>query len=131
MPTFIDYGHYVAALGLFACVVIVAVANAWRRQQPASHQFPPGAGKRRIPAFASAASGGFRPPANLMIGSPARMDLYAWIAWVMVIVGAGGIALAWSGVISVFWLEIVVAGLFASFWLVQTLDIGDSSLAVV
>ena len=131
MPTFIDYGHYVAALGLFACVVIVAVANAWRRQQPAVTSFPQAQASGGSPPSPPPPGGGSRPPANLMIGSPARLDLYAWIAWVMVIVGAGGIALAWSGVISVFWLEIVVAGLFASFWLVQTLDIGDQTLAVV
>jgi hypothetical protein len=120
MPTFIDYGHYIAALGLFACVVVVALANARRHQT----QTPAGGGPPPPPP-----GGGSPPPGNRLIGPPARLDLYARIAWVMVIVGAVGIALAMSGVLSVFWLEIVVAGLFALFWLVQTFDMRDQRLA--
>jgi hypothetical protein len=101
---FIDHAHYLAAAGLFLCIFVVAVTNALRRQR-----------KHR------GAAGGqtMREVPGALIRSP---DRYAWIARAMVVGAVGGIVLWRVDVITLFWLEIVVAALFAVFWMVQTIE---------
>ncbi|MEV6816444.1 hypothetical protein [Micromonospora sp. NPDC051296] len=99
---FIDHAHYFAAVGLLACIVIVAMANALRRQR-----------KQRGDASAE------RTLRDALVGSP---EYYAKIAWAMVGVATVGAALMFADVISLFVLEIVVAALFAVFWMVQTVE---------
>ncbi|WP_433607956.1 hypothetical protein ACQP2P_34165 [Dactylosporangium sp. CA-139114] len=52
----------------------------------------------------------------------ARPDRYGLVAWALIAVAALGIPLWASGAISLFWLEIAVALLFAVFWSVQTVE---------
>jgi hypothetical protein len=47
---------------------------------------------------------------------------YAWIALSLVVAAALGTILMLTGVITLFWVEIVVALLFAVFWMVQTVE---------
>lgn len=89
---FINHAHYVAAVGLFVCILVVAMENATR-----------GEGKRL--------------PSSLKVS-----NRYSWIAWAMVVVAGGGIVLLVAGAISLFILEILVALLFAVFWAVQTVE---------
>lgn len=96
----IHHGHYVAATGLFLCILVVAVVNARRHQEK----------QRR------AASAGQPLP------GPLTRYRYTWIASAMVVVAVMGVGLLMAKVITLFWLEIVVALLFAVFWLVQTVE---------
>jgi uncharacterized membrane protein len=101
---FIDNAHYIAAVGLVLCVFVVAVANVRRQENQAG-----GRGQN---------IGGLL--------SPRRHDWYAWIARAMLVVAVGGAALWYFKVITLFWLEISVAALFALFWMVQTIEqLGD------
>jgi len=90
----IDNGHYIAAVGMFVCIFIVTVANAFRR--------------------------GGRGP---MIRHPRRLDRYAVLAWVMAAAGVLMATLWLFDVVTAFWPEAVVAALFLAFWLVQTLEL--------
>jgi hypothetical protein len=47
---------------------------------------------------------------------------YAWLAWVLLVGTGVGVVLWMAGVISLFWLEIFAALLFAAFWAVQTIE---------
>jgi hypothetical protein len=100
-PTwFIDHGHYIAAIGLFVCMFIVTVANAFRRDGPAP-----------------------------MMRRPARLDRYAVLAWVMAGAGLLMGALWLFNVLTAFWPEAVVTALFLAFWVVQTLELLDAENA--
>jgi hypothetical protein len=104
---FIDNAHYSAAVGLFACIFVVAVVNARRHQ-----------GKPR---------GSRAQPLRVVSGALTRYR-YTWIALAMVLVAALEIVLWRVNVITLFWLEISVATLFALFWMVQTIEqLGDAS----
>jgi hypothetical protein len=98
---FIEKAHYIAAIGLFVCIVVVAIVNA-RRQR--AEQPPAG------PASAA-------PPLEKL-----RRNRYASIAVALLVVAGTGIVLWWADVITLFWLEIAVAALFAVFWMVQTVE---------
>jgi hypothetical protein len=92
---FIGNAHIYAAIGLSACVLIVVCANAFRRESER-----PGDGPAR----------------------PGLSNFYVRLAVAMVAVTATmGILLALD-VVSLFWLEIVVALLFIVFWVAQTID---------
>jgi hypothetical protein len=109
---FVDHAHYLAAAGLFACILVVAVANAFRRQ---GKQQPSGASAldRSMKAVGAATDALIR---------PGRRDPYAWLSWLMVGAAVVGTVLVLSHRISLFWLEIVVAFLFVVFWTVQTVE---------
>jgi len=102
---FVDNAHYVAALGLFACIVVVAVANALRRDEGRAEAL------------------------NAVPGALLRSrDLYAWFARIMVGATLVGVVLWQVNWISLFVLEIGVAAFFAMFWMVQTIERwGDES----
>jgi hypothetical protein len=108
---FIDYAHYIAAFGLLGCIIVVAIANARRRESEQRI----GASARGEPTLKGAR--------DTMIRPPTQLNRYAWLAWVMVGGTAFGILLVVVNVLSLFWLEIGVAFLFALFWMVQTIDL--------
>ncbi|MFF0372338.1 hypothetical protein [Micromonospora sp. NPDC005087] len=96
---FIDNAHYIAAVGLLACIIVVAVANALRRDQ------------------------GRQETLNAVPGALARSrDFYAWFARILLGAAAVGTLLWLVDWISLFLLEIVVAAFFAVFWMVQTIE---------
>jgi hypothetical protein len=99
---FIEYAHYIAAVGLFGCIFVIAIANALRRE-----------GKQP----------GLTELSDALIRQPQRLNRYAVLAWVMLVGAAIGIVLMIAGTISLFWFEIGVALLFAVFWMVQTIDL--------
>ncbi len=84
-------GHYIAAGGLLACVLLIAGANALIRQA----------------------------------------NIYKWVAIGMVIVSVAFILPWLFGAISLFLVEMVVAGLFVIFWLVQTCELEHAARAEV
>jgi hypothetical protein len=111
----VDHAHYIAAAGLFVCILVVAVANALRHEG----RRPAGATALRQTLNAVGAARG------ALIRSPRRLDPYAVLAWAMV--AAAGItgALLFVHRISLFWLEIIVFLLFILFWTVQTIELAD------
>lgn len=88
------HAHYIAAAGLLAFILLVAFANARRRRESQ--------------------------PADQT--SPLR-NPYAVVAVVMLVGAAVSIVLWLTNAISLFWVEIVVALLFAIFWTTQTISI--------
>lgn len=103
----IDTAHYLAALGLFLCVLFVVVQNAHRRQGKRSGDV---SGREKTPSTV-----------DILI-SPARRGLYTWIARAMLFGTAVAAGLWLFDRVTLFWLEIVVAAFFAVFWLVQTIE---------
>jgi hypothetical protein len=96
---FIDNAHYIAAVGLLVCIVVVAVANALRRDPERQETL------------------------NAVPGALVRSrDRYAWFARIMLGAAAVGIVLWLLDWISVFLLEIVVAAFFVVFWMMQTIE---------
>jgi len=107
---FVRNAHFIAAAGLFLSIVAVAVANAVRRQRP---DIDENSGVRQ----ALGATG------HVLIRD---LGLYAALAWAMVGVGAVEAGLFFANVISLFWVEVSVALLFALFWMVQTVELLDA-----
>jgi hypothetical protein len=93
--------HYIAAIGLLVCTLLVAGANAYRRQEK------PGRG------------GVLKAD---VLKSP-RAYPYTWIAGATLVVAGVLIALWQVSVISLFWVEISVAFMFVLFWVVQTVEL--------
>jgi LPXTG-motif cell wall-anchored protein len=85
--------HYIAAAGLLACILLVAFFNAQRWKSQQAAQT-----------------------------SPVR-NPYAVVAAVMLAGAAVSIVLWLINAVSLFWVEIVVALLFAIFWATQTISI--------
>ncbi|MEV4517443.1 hypothetical protein AB0K00_51870 [Dactylosporangium sp. NPDC049525] len=94
---FIDTAHYVAAFGLFGCILAVVFINARRHQQE-------------------------RPPVDGQAPTTLPRNRYSVIALVMIGATVLLLVLWLTGVFTLFWLEIIVAGLFAVFWTVQTFE---------
>ena len=107
---FIDSAHWVAAIGLFACIVAVAIVNALRHQN------------RPVPAGA-----GLRETGRTVVRALAFRDVYATVAVAMVVVAAIGTPLVVFQVYAtaLFWLEAALIVLFALFWIVQTRERWD------
>ena len=109
---FIDNAHYMAALCLFICILGVAVVNAGRQRQERQEQ----------PDLRNTASDGQK----VQVSEALKNHRYTWVALAMLLVAGVGIGLWISKVITLFWLEIAVALLFAVFWMVQTIEqLGD------
>jgi hypothetical protein len=100
------HGHYIAAGGLLLSILLVAGANAHRRQQR--------------PTVRHARKGD-------VLKSPRA---YTWIAIAMLVVSGVLIVLWLTNAISLFWVEILVALLFVLFWIVQTIDLELEARAV-
>ncbi|BFU44805.1 hypothetical protein [Krasilnikovia sp. MM14-A1004] len=111
---FVDHAHYISAIGLFLCIIAVTVANALRHG--GAGQGGPGQGGS--PGVAQT----LRAASDVLVRPPHRFDRYAWIAWAMVVVAVVGTVLVIVNAFALFWLEIVVALLFAVFWTVQTIE---------
>ena len=94
------HAHYIAAGGLLVAIIAVAAANAHRRQE--------------------------KPTAKRALASP-REYYYTWTAIAMLAGAAVLIALWLGGVITLFWVEILVALLFIAFWTVQTLELATAA----
>jgi hypothetical protein len=91
-----DYAHYIAAGGLLLAIVLVAAANAYRRQE--------------------------KPNIKRALSAP-REYYYTWAA-VALLAGTAVLIVLWlAGVISLFLVEIVVALLFIAFWTIQTVEL--------
>ena len=112
---FVHTGHGIAAGGLLLCVLVVAIVNALRH----SGGMPAGAG---VPGAVTAGAG-LKAAGTAMVGPPARLDRYAWIAWLMVAVAVVGGVLVLMNAFALFWLELAVALLFAVFWAAQTWEL--------
>jgi hypothetical protein len=95
------HGHYIAAGGLLLSILLVAGANAHRRQERPTVGY---AVKRDV------------------LKSP-RTYRYTWIAVAMLVIAGVLIVLWLTNAITLFWVEILVAFLFVLFWIVQTIDL--------
>jgi hypothetical protein len=102
---FIRWAHYVAGIGVLLCILAVTLANALRRQ--------------------ARPTGGRMATAGAAVGTLFRwpLDPYAWVAWAMLVGIAVTGPLFLLNVITLFWLEIVVAVVFVAFWVVQTVEL--------
>ena len=91
--------HYIAAGGLLLSILLVAGANAHRKEKPRAGDILKG---------------------NIL-KSPQDYR-YTWVAGAM-LVAAGVLIVLWlTSVISLFWVEILVALVFVLFWITQTVD---------
>ena len=99
------YVHYIAAISLAVCIIAVACANAYRHEQTPM---------------------GDRLLKTVMLRHPIRF-LYTWIAAGMLVISIILIVLAVTSVITVFWVEISVAGMFIFFWTWQTIQLERES----
>lgn len=130
---FIDHAHYLAALGLLLCIFFVAVVNALRYREEqggaTSDGQTPDRGteqqERSQEILTTQDHPGHNPSQQSKPGRAAAQLAryrYTLIAWVMMLVAPVGIALVFVNAFALFWLEIVVAALFAAFWMVQTIE---------
>jgi FtsH-binding integral membrane protein len=103
-PSFIEGAHYVAAVGMFACIVVVVVLNA-RGFRLAHHEAARPTRRQFVNRYAVIAV--------LMVVSAAGMGLYAvlfgWEHWLL-------------------WVEGTLITLFAAFWLSQTEELWHQGL---
>jgi hypothetical protein len=95
------HGHYIAAGGLLLSILLVAGANAHRRQEKPTVRYTL---KRDV------------------LKSPRKYP-YTWIAVAMLVISGALIVLWLTNAITLFWVEILVAFLFILFWIVQTIDL--------
>jgi hypothetical protein len=101
--------HVISAISLALCIIAVAGSNAFRpRKQPSGH---PDDSDAPVPG---------------QLSKPTR-PLYGWIAVGMFVVSVLLLILSVTNVISVYWLEIAVAAMFALFWTVQTIQLEHES----
>jgi hypothetical protein len=118
---FVSSAHYVAAIGLFVCIFVVAAANSRRRRDERraaerdSNDQP-----IRVNAEQSHTAPGRQPVRQAYMGL--KRYRYRWIALAMLIVAGVGAGLLWQEIITLFLFELVVALLFAVFWFVQTIE---------
>jgi hypothetical protein len=105
---FIHNAHFVAAVGLFLCVLVLALARGLTHEE--RH------------ALASRPLSWIKLLRILFNLEPTR---YAWVAWTMLAGVAVMVPLWQYDVVTLFWLEIVIGALFVLFWLVQTTDRAD------
>jgi hypothetical protein len=110
----IDNGHWIAAVLLFACIFVVAVANARRVEKEQSEE--PGIGSQSAMKESLDAARGLAKR-----GQGDRR--YIWIARVMLLVAAVTIVLWRVTDLSLFWVEAFVFVLFMAFWTVQTFEL--------
>jgi hypothetical protein len=96
------HAHYIAASGLLLGILAVAGANVHRREEK--------------PTLAVVLRGG-------VLKAPRRY-FYTGVAVAMLVV-AGVLIVLWAAfnVISLFWVEILVAFLFVLFWIAQTIEL--------
>jgi hypothetical protein len=133
---FIEYAHHAAAAGLLVGIFAVAVANAVELDRERR--------KRRAGPVAGKQLGGVAEEVGPTLKEAGRTlvtrehsSRYSYLAWAMVVAGVCGVLALLSQtlldvddkVVTLFWVEILVALLFASFWLVQTVDLRKEAAA--
>jgi hypothetical protein len=111
---FLQYAHFVAGVGLFVCVLFLTLARGLTAEEKL--------------ALATRPLPWVKLPKILFNLEPRR---YAWVAWAMVAGAATMVPLWHYGVVSLFWLEIVIGALFVLFWFVQTTDPDASTPAAM
>lgn len=116
----IDNGHWIAAVLLFVCIFVVAVANARRVEKEQSGDGSQPAVKESLDAVRGLA----------MRRQGDRR--YIWIARVMLLVAAVTIALwIFTDIIGLFWVEASVFLLFMAFWTVQTFELESRQVVIL
>jgi len=98
--------HVISAISLAVCIIAVAGSNAFRPKPDDSGAPAPG-----------------------QLSKPTR-PLYGWIAVGMFVMSVLLLILSVTNVISVYWLEIAVAAMFALFWTVQTIQLEQESRTI-
>jgi hypothetical protein len=112
----IDNGHWIAAVLLFACIFVVAVANARRVEKEQSKKQSGDGSQSAVQESLDAARG--------LIARRRRGDRrYILIARLMLLVAAVTIVLWKFTDLSLFWVEASVFLLFMAFWTVQTFEL--------
>ena len=114
----IDNGHWIAAVLLFVCIFVVAVANARRVEREKSGDGP----QRAVKESLDAARG---------LIAMQRPGQYIWIARLMLLVAAVTLALWRANVITLFWVEALVFLLFMLFWTVQTFELESRQVVIL
>ncbi|WP_088288617.1 hypothetical protein [Kineosporia sp. A_224] len=127
---FTDNAHYLSAIGLAVCILVIALANA--RRHSAGHAplaTSPDVRTCSDPLVAHAPSAvvaattatrtDVTPDAATNAG-PAVPDRYTLVAVGLLLVLIAGGTLWALGAFSLFWLEVGVALMFTAFWVVQT-----------
>ena len=115
----IDNGHWIAAVLLFACIFVVAVANARRVETEQSGDGSQSAVKESLDA------------ARGLIAMR-RRNLYIWIARLMLGVAAVTLALwRFTDLITLFLVEALVFLLFMVFWTVQTFELESRQVVIL
>lgn len=109
LDRFIDTAHFTSAIGLFACILLVVIANGWRKQRTAT--------------VATRADGGA--PQGLRAALTGAGRLYFALATTMVITAVVLGLLVALGAVTLFWLEAALILLFVLFWATQTKDTWD------
>lgn len=99
---FLQRGHYVAAIAMFVCIVLVVLLNAgaYGRQQEESH--------RPQPLNKPASVNRYLAVAVAMVVSSVGMGLWRWL-------------FGWEH--AVLWIEATLITLFAVFWILQTREL--------
>ncbi|HVN11009.1 MAG TPA: hypothetical protein VMT69_02865 [Kineosporiaceae bacterium] len=103
--------HFISATGLLVSIVVVAVSNAVREEGTVV----PGSGRRMTGPAVRAGMTALQPRRDH------RLNVYAGLAWALVVVAVLGAIGVVVGLVSLFWVELAVAALFVAFWLAQTL----------
>jgi hypothetical protein len=116
----IDNGHWIAAVLLFVCIFVVAVANARRVEKEESGDGSQSPVQESLDA------------ARELIAVRRRGDRrYIWIARLMLLVAVVTIALWRFADLSLFWVEASVFLLFVLFWTVQTFELESRQVVIL
>jgi hypothetical protein len=116
----IDNGHWIAAVLLFVCIFVVAVANARRVEKEES-----GVGSQ------SPVQESLDAARELIAVRPRGDRRYIWIARVMLLGAVVTLALWRFADLSLFWVEASVFLLFMLFWTVQTFELESRQVVVL
>lgn len=111
----IDNGHWIAAVLLFVCVLIVAWQNSRRVKEEQS-----GDGPRKGRSGVVERSMG-------AVGALGRRDWYTWARWTLLVAGVTGVLWGFFHLITLFWFEAAVFVFFMVFWTVQTIELDPST----
>jgi hypothetical protein len=111
----IDNGHWIAAVLLFVCVLVVAWQNSRRVKEEQS-----GDGPRKGRSGVVERSMG-------AVGALGRRDWYIWARWTLLVAVVTGVLWGVFHLITLFWFEAAVFVFFLVFWTVQTIELDPST----
>src|SRR5215216_6877342 len=115
----IDNGHWIAAVLLFVCVLVVAWQNSRRVKEEQSGDVPR---KRRSGAVEQSMGA-----VGNTVGALGRRDWYTWARWTLLVAGVTGVLWGFFHLITLFWFEAAVFVFFMVFWTVQTIELDPST----